>query len=399
MQQGKRRALAVLATAAAASGEALASVTIDRCNIVNISSFTQDQHGTQFTITGLSGIAALPSQLPGGADRYVMVMDNSNKLVFITIICDDQGCITSAIVTGGLSLSETRDFEAIAVDAAAETVLLAEEGTPAIREYSLTTGAAVATISPPVIYSQRRANFGFESLTMSADGRTLWTCNEEALSTDGPLSTRSAGTWIRLQRFNRNEMSPSFVPTGQFAYRSAPTHGSNITGARSGVSELLLLDDGTLIAMERSFAFSLNGFFQSRFYELKVDEATDVGTFASINLGGLNPVNKVSLFTDSVNNMEGICLGRGLPGRSQSLIGVLDDGDPITVNSLVALRLTSPFCFADYNLDGGVDGGDVDSYFVDWAAGDSDADANSDGGIDGSDLAAFFTEWVNGGCS
>ena len=58
----------------------------------------------------------------------------------------------------------------------------------------------------------------------------------------------------------------------------------------------------------------------------------------------------------------------------------------------------APPCPADYNVDGGVDGADVEAFFVDWEAGSSAADVNLDGGVDGGDLEVFFNAWSNGGC-
>jgi len=54
-------------------------------------------------------------------------------------------------------------------------------------------------------------------------------------------------------------------------------------------------------------------------------------------------------------------------------------------------------CPADFNQDGGIDGQDVEAFFVPWQAG-TGGDANCDGGIDGQDVEAFFIAWENGGC-
>ncbi len=53
-------------------------------------------------------------------------------------------------------------------------------------------------------------------------------------------------------------------------------------------------------------------------------------------------------------------------------------------------------CPADYNQDGGVDGGDVEAFFTDWEASVGCADTNQDGGVDGGDVEAFFTAWESG---
>ncbi|MBL9000298.1 MAG: immunoglobulin domain-containing protein [Phycisphaerae bacterium] len=53
-------------------------------------------------------------------------------------------------------------------------------------------------------------------------------------------------------------------------------------------------------------------------------------------------------------------------------------------------------CEADFNRDGGVDGGDVNSFFAAWESGDFSADRNQDGGIDGLDVESFFDRWELG---
>ena len=53
-------------------------------------------------------------------------------------------------------------------------------------------------------------------------------------------------------------------------------------------------------------------------------------------------------------------------------------------------------CVADFNIDGGVDGQDVQSFFEAWEVGSVLADTNSDGGVDGSDVASFFEVWEQG---
>lgn len=59
---------------------------------------------------------------------------------------------------------------------------------------------------------------------------------------------------------------------------------------------------------------------------------------------------------------------------------------------------TCAVCAADFNQDGGVDGGDIASFFPDWESSAACADVNQDGGIDGGDIEAFFLVWEAGGC-
>jgi hypothetical protein len=55
-------------------------------------------------------------------------------------------------------------------------------------------------------------------------------------------------------------------------------------------------------------------------------------------------------------------------------------------------------CAADYNQDGGVDGGDIETFFSEWEASAGCSDVNQDGGVDGGDIEAFFQVWEAGGC-
>ena len=57
-----------------------------------------------------------------------------------------------------------------------------------------------------------------------------------------------------------------------------------------------------------------------------------------------------------------------------------------------------PPCIADHNRDGGVDGADVQAFFLDWEASLTCADSNEDGGVDAMDVATFFAAWQSGDC-
>jgi hypothetical protein len=375
--------------------------TIDYCNTVNIPTAAVDQNGVAFTVAELSGAAWLGPDVQGG-NRYACVVDGSNKVVLMDVVPDASGCIQSITIVRGLSLAQTFDLEGIVYDPSSGNIFIAEEDTPAIREFSLTSGALLRTLTTPNIYLTRRANLGFESLALSADALTLWTANEEALQIDGPVSTQSAGTLVRLQRYYRSNVTLPFTPGFQCAYRTQPIHGIPTTGSRSGVSELTFLPDGTLIALERSLAFSPQGLYLSRFYSVNTAAATDTRTLTTVTGSGVITAIKDLKFTGSFNNLEGLTVGPLLsttgPVRVYFMLGVLDDGDPVTTNQAIGFSVTITGCIADYNQDGGIDGSDVDVFFADWINGLPAADANADGGVDGADVSTFFTAWSAGGC-
>ena len=60
--------------------------------------------------------------------------------------------------------------------------------------------------------------------------------------------------------------------------------------------------------------------------------------------------------------------------------------------------ITCPPCRADFNRDGGIDGGDLESFFAAWETASEDADVNQDGGIDGADVGVFFHAWERSSC-
>ena len=57
-----------------------------------------------------------------------------------------------------------------------------------------------------------------------------------------------------------------------------------------------------------------------------------------------------------------------------------------------------PSCAADFDDNGGVDGGDLASFFATFEEGGECADVDGNGGVDGGDLAAFFQLFEQGGC-
>ena len=93
-----------------------------------------------------------------------------------------------------------------------------------------------------------------------------------------------------------------------------------------------------------------------------------------------------------------LTIANAQPGDSGDFTVVFTNACGSVTSIAATLTVNAPPCLADYNQDGGVDGADVDAFFVDWVTGDSRADVNQDGGVDGSDVDAFFEIWTKGGC-
>ena len=328
---------AALAALALAPGAARAqTLTAIHRSTVAIGSAAVDQHGTPFAVTGLSGLTHL-----GGRD-FAAVMDNSDKIVLLEIILGPGGAIDAASIAAGLSLEHSRDWEGIAcTDAVRHSAYLSEEGTPGVREYDLADGSWLATLATPSVFSSSLPGRGFESLTRWCNGAQLWTANEEALTVDGLPATPGAGTTVRLLRYDASGPLP--FPASQYAYEVDPMHGPYFPGGdgQSGLVELVQLPGGALLALERSLALALP-FFESRLVEIDLAGATDVSGLAGLTGASYAPVGRHLLWSGGLSNLEGLCAGPSLAGGGLALIGVVDDGDPLSQNALVSFELLGP---------------------------------------------------------
>jgi hypothetical protein len=367
-----------------------------------------DQHGAKFTVAGLSGITHL------GGSRFAAVMDNSNKLVLVEVRLAADGSIASASFPGAVTLADTRDFEGIAYTGARRgSVWLADETAPQLREYDLKSGALRQTLAAPAVFSHRRDGLGWESLARRSEGGVLWTANEEALAVDGGVSSPSQGTVVRLVRHTAT--GDALAPVEQFAYQVQPWHAgdsASTTAERSGLVDLVALDDGTLLALERSLAFSGPiPSFQSRIYQLDVAGATNVAALAALVGKKYTPVAKRLVWSGSAAgplgmNLEGLAAGPRLANGNATLIGIVDDGgasDPLSTNTLVAFEITSPVALpapvGDLNFDGAADSADlsilVESYGAASGALWEDGDFDGDGRVDLSDLRLLQSHYLN----
>ncbi len=340
--------LCILALVASAAGCNAAPLALARRSTITLPNQAIDQFGQTFTIAGLSAITYLdptrsgkPDPAPTADHRFIAVMDNSNKLIELSLRFDESGSITQCTLIRGITLSTSHDWEGAAyTDPARNSITLSDEDRPALTEFRLSDGAFIRNITPPSVYTQRRPNLGFESLTSRERSDQYWIANEEALAIDGPISTPTAGTDVRLSLL---AVAPAAAPRllRQIVYRTEPIHGAVINGARSGLSDLVALPDGRLLALERSFALA-SPLFLTRVYEVNTT-ATDVRDQNNgLVTGTFSHCGKTLIYSGGNNNLEGLCLGPRLDPQSPSrwvLLGIVDDGDPISINQIVSFEL------------------------------------------------------------
>jgi len=366
-----------------------------------------DTSGVGATVGELSGVTYLGPSPAGGKHRFLTVQDNGNGIVTLDATFDLSGNLVSAGAVSSQSLSMSQDFEGIAQ--VGSSVFLSEETGPGVREYNPTTGNELQNVSIPTLFtSNRRSNLGFESLSYDAHGSRLWTATEAALTVDGGVATATAGTTVRLLELNRS--GNEFLPGSQYAYEVEPIHGTASGSAQTGLVDLVTLPDGTLLGLERSLAGAIPP-YNSKLFEIDFSAATDVSVApydAGLSGAIFAKVSKSLLWTGPAGggfgqNLEGLTVGPRLPNGDWILLGVVDDGDVLSSNTIVALTAT-PAVSIPFDLDTGDFDQDTDSDgadFLAWQrgfgvatlAGITDGDGNHDGTVTGSDLAIWESQY------
>ncbi len=325
-----RMCLTALAAGVMAVGTGAGAADLPPLSItsVNLAGYTSGTVGA----TELSGLTYV------GGNKWFAISDGTGRLIEMEIdIHPVTGSVTSASAVSGVTLAGASDLEGVAWDPTTGSVWVSDETGPAIRRHDPDTGAALQTLSLPAVYANIRSNFSLESLTRDPSTGELWTANEEALSVDGLVSTTTAGTVVRLQRFDA-----SGTPTGQWAYVTEKISGDSplTTDERSGVADLLALPDGRLLVLERELGGTPLPQLTNRLYLVDFDGATDVSGLAELDGQTYTPVSKTLLWSTSVyTNFEGLGLGPTLADGSRSLLLISDDEGGILPARIYALRI------------------------------------------------------------
>ncbi|MGB8687886.1 MAG: esterase-like activity of phytase family protein, partial [Microcoleus sp.] len=202
---------------------------------------------------------------------------------------------------------------------------------PFINSFAITTGVQNLALTIPAskydvsadTNSGIRNNQAFESLTITPSQSFLFTATENALEQDGPASGTTAGARSRILRYN---LGPN-TANGEFLYNTDP---------RNGISEMLAVDDNTLLVLERFLDLSTtppSG--DLKLYQISLNGATDIQTNTGLiasGVTGITPVSK-TLIADfpntsgfPINNFEGMTFGPSQTATGKrSLILVSDN--------------------------------------------------------------------------
>lgn len=265
----------------------------------------------------------VPEELSGityvDGDSYYAVSDDGSGVWPMQIGIDRMtGVITNCVM--GRNLHVGGDNEGIAWDSQRRTVFVTDETTQTIKEIDPVTGKRVAEVPLPEHQRKRRKNRGLEALALSPDGGFLWTANEEALSGDGDPSSVRKGTTVRLTRFRRQHGN-AWTHDGEWAYLTDAIGGGNTRRMRSGVSDMCVLEDGTLLVLERELSRKgVDPAYRVRLYAVRPAR--------SETFDRNRPMAKKLLFGADTGtaNYEGVCPGPALGNGDRTLVMVSDGG-------------------------------------------------------------------------
>ena len=140
------------------------------------------------------------------------------------------GAIAAQSIGAEFTPGSLGDAEGIALDPRTGALWISDEAGPTIAEYGLGGVATGRTAPVPAVQrSYKRGNRSLEALTVSPDGLTMWTANEQALTCDGESSdgNTTVSTVVRLTRFTRATAQADWEAAGEWAYACDPCGGSN----------------------------------------------------------------------------------------------------------------------------------------------------------------------------
>lgn len=230
-----------------------------------------------------------------------------------------------------LKMSFPLDLEGIVITA--DGFVVASEEGPRVLEVDR-QGKLRRDIPLPKHFSDSRENKSLESLTMSPDGKHLFTTTEAALTPDGERATALKGTRLRILRMTR-----AGAETAEHAYVTDPVPHSS---GDYGVADLAALSGDDLLVLERGWTRGSGN--TSRIYQvsLTADEATNclltpglapdgpvmqkrlVVDLAKLPVKGLPP-SRQQQDSPLLDNFEGLALGPRLPDGRLTLLLVSDD--------------------------------------------------------------------------
>jgi hypothetical protein len=366
--------LAVLVLVAAQSAFADSAATIVALRFLGASTVPNDAEIDGTLVGGLSGLDYDPA-----SQEWAIISDDKSDhaparfylahiavgggapqvtLEHAVMLREPDGSPYSGAKVGG----EVPDPESIRFDPSGKALWWTSEGdrklglSPFIRETAPDGKFMADLLVPPMFAIHKteelgpRHNLSFEGLSFTPAHDALWLGMETALYEDGPIATVEAGS---IARFTKFDLAGKVV--AQYAYpldaiqsKPAGKNGDN------GVSEILALDAGRLLVIERSGVEDGDGTWTMyiRLYEADAAGATDVSGMRALSGANYKPMRKRLILDLSkmpelgsnalpfIDNIEGVSFGPNLADGNRSLVLVSDNNfNPNQVTQFLAFEV------------------------------------------------------------
>ncbi len=320
------------------------SCSVAGVDFLGYSDMLDGQSYEGFEIGGLSGITYDPRE-----GLYYILADDGLKDAsahFYTLsIPLDSRRLTDPAITAVTVLHDQQgepftganfDGEGIQITPEGELLIVSEKE-PSIRRFS-TAGQFLAELAVPQKFlvapeGGAQKNGSFESLSLSPDGRSLFTMNQEPLASDGQEDVLKRKR-LRLLRYE-DRGSSEFEPAQEFFY---------LAEHNNSVSDVLALSERELLVLESG---------ERHIYRVSLDGAEDVSDEESLADSSASPLEKELLVDvdddcplpsgnalDRFGLLEDLSRGPELPGGRRALLLQSDDDyESTTKTRLIALSV------------------------------------------------------------
>jgi hypothetical protein len=314
--------------------------------------------GTKVDSLDVGGISGLVHEEDTGLWLALSDQREYPRFYEIEVALGDSGLTITPRRAVPLEGAQGFDTEAIA-EAPGRRLLVSTEGDvdtnptmqPGVLEFDR-EGALLRTYEVPKKFRIEesasetgvRDNLGFESLTISPDGGTVFTGTEGTMIQDGPVAGVSTGGFCRILVFAVE--GEVLSPVREYAYPLGPFPSvpefseQDVSG---GLVELISLGGDRLLALERVFTRELSGEkrdrSQARIFSVDLAGASDISRIDSLEKSAKDwrPVRK-ELLVDldqylallpaeytRLDNLEAMALGPELPEGGRELLLASDD--------------------------------------------------------------------------
>ena len=277
---------------------------------------------------GLSGIVRK------AGDLYWTVDDETAELDLVRIPLDPAtGAPQSWTIVEKHTVAGAEDLEAVAVDPLNGRVWVADEKTSRILEYDPQEKKTLSRLDVTPQLGSDAKNGGIESLAISSDGLTLWTCLQKPRAKDG--------AFVRLARYSRKADGAGWAPSGVWALPASVDRKLGKAKVQSSISDLAVLPDGKLAVLELvKTKVKKNRSARTRVSVIDLAGAEDVSKIDSLAVETVKPVKVTPCFEGETGLAfyEGIASGPALTDGSSTLL-LVSDAEKGGDRKVLALRI------------------------------------------------------------